>query len=230
MYSGDDATGLALMLLGGHGIISVTANVAPRLMHEMCAAALAGELARARDSTTSCSACTSNLFVEANPIPVKWAVAQIGLIEGGIRLPLTPLSAQFHETVREAMREAGSAASSKRPAPRGGSSGMKRSTRAFLAALPVPVARRRLRSIGEMLEGGKKIDYKSAGQAAAAGGSARSDAAGPRRPLRGAGCRARAARRRSRPTTRSARRRAARDRGAAGHRENVRIERDGNQR
>jgi 4-hydroxy-tetrahydrodipicolinate synthase len=107
VYSGDDASGLALMLMGGHGIISVTANVAPRLMHEMCAAALAGDLARAREANYKLLGLHKHLFVEANPIPVKWAVAQLGLIEGGIRLPLTPLSAQFQEVVREAMREAG---------------------------------------------------------------------------------------------------------------------------
>ena len=107
VYSGDDASGLALMLMGGHGIISVTANVAPRLMHEMCVAALAGDLARAREANYKLLGLHRHLFVEANPIPVKWAVAQLGLIEGGIRLPLTPLSAQYQETVREAMREAG---------------------------------------------------------------------------------------------------------------------------
>jgi 4-hydroxy-tetrahydrodipicolinate synthase len=107
VYSGDDATGLALMLLGGHGVISVTANVAPRLMHEMCAAALAGEIARAREINFKLLGLHKHLFVEANPIPVKWGVQQLGLIEGGIRLPLTPLSAQYHDTVREAMREAG---------------------------------------------------------------------------------------------------------------------------
>jgi 4-hydroxy-tetrahydrodipicolinate synthase len=107
LYSGDDATALALLLLGGHGVISVTANVAPRLMHEMCAAALAGELARAREIHFKLLALHQKLFVEANPIPVKWAVAQLGLIENGIRLPLTPLSAQYHDVVREAMREAG---------------------------------------------------------------------------------------------------------------------------
>ncbi len=107
VYSGDDASGLALMLMGGHGIISVTANVAPRLMHEMCVAALAGDLARAREVNHKLLGLHRHLFVEANPIPVKWAVAQLGLIEGGIRLPLTPLSAQYQETVREAMREAG---------------------------------------------------------------------------------------------------------------------------
>jgi 4-hydroxy-tetrahydrodipicolinate synthase len=107
VYSGDDASGLALMLMGGHGVISVTANVAPRLMHEMCVAALAGELASARAAHYKLLGLHQHLFVEANPIPVKWAVAQLGLIEGGIRLPLTPLSAQFQEAVREAMREAG---------------------------------------------------------------------------------------------------------------------------
>jgi len=106
VYSGDDATGLALMLLGGQGIISVTANVAPRLMHEMCAAALAGDLKKAREFNFKLLPLHSKLFVEANPIPVKWAAAQMGLIGMGIRLPLTPLSQQFHEVVREAMRQA----------------------------------------------------------------------------------------------------------------------------
>lgn len=107
VYSGDDATGLALMLLGGNGIISVTANVAPRLMHEMCAAALAGDIGRARDVNNRLLPLHRNLFVEANPIPVKWAVQEMGLIKGGIRLPLTPLSAGCQEAVREAMRHAG---------------------------------------------------------------------------------------------------------------------------
>ncbi len=107
VYSGDDASALALMLLGGHGVISVTANVAPRLMHEMCAAALAGDLTRARDANNRLMGLHTKLFVEANPIPVKWAVAELGLIEPGIRLPLTPLAAQHHETVRDAMRRAG---------------------------------------------------------------------------------------------------------------------------
>ena len=107
LYSGDDASGLALMLMGGHGVISVTANVAPRLMREMCAAALAGEVVRAREANFRLLGLHKHLFVEANPIPVKWAVAQLGLIEGGIRLPLTPLAAQHHDSVREAMREAG---------------------------------------------------------------------------------------------------------------------------
>ena len=107
VYSGEDATGLPLMLMGGHGVISVTANVAPRLMQEMCAAALSGDLARARAANNRLLGLHSKLFVEGNPIPVKWALVQMGLIAPGIRLPLVPLSANFHETVREAMRQAG---------------------------------------------------------------------------------------------------------------------------
>ncbi len=106
VYSGDDGSGLALMLLGGKGIISVTANVAPRLMHAMCAAALLGDVKTAREAHFKLLGLHTRLFVEANPIPVKWAAAQMGLIGMGIRLPLTPLSQQFHETVREAMRQA----------------------------------------------------------------------------------------------------------------------------
>ncbi len=107
VYSGEDATGLPLMLMGGHGVISVSANVAPRLMREMCAAALSGDIARAREANNRLLGLHTKLFVEANPIPVKWALAQMGLIEPGIRLPLVPLSANFHEVVREAMRQAG---------------------------------------------------------------------------------------------------------------------------
>lgn len=107
VYSGDDASALALLLLGGHGVISVTANVAPRLMHELCAAALSGEVVRARAINNRLLPLHQKLFVEANPIPVKWAMAQMGLIGPGLRLPMTPLAAQYHETVREAMCEAG---------------------------------------------------------------------------------------------------------------------------
>jgi 4-hydroxy-tetrahydrodipicolinate synthase len=107
VYSGDDATGLALMLLGGHGVISVTANVAPRLMHEMCIAALKPDPVRARELNNQLLGLHRNLFVEANPIPVKWAVSRMKLIKAGIRLPLTPLSDNCHERVRAAMREAG---------------------------------------------------------------------------------------------------------------------------
>jgi 4-hydroxy-tetrahydrodipicolinate synthase len=106
VYSGDDATGVLLILLGAKGIISVVANVAPRLMHEMCAAALAGDLGRVRQIHFKLMPLHQRLFVEANPIPVKWAAAQMGLIGAGIRLPLTPLSAEYQETIREALREA----------------------------------------------------------------------------------------------------------------------------
>jgi 4-hydroxy-tetrahydrodipicolinate synthase len=106
VYSGDDATCLPLMLLGGDGVISVTANVAPRLMHEMCKAALEGNIAAARESNNRLLGLHRHLFCEANPIPVKWAVSELGLIPGGIRLPLTPLAESFHKQVREAMRQA----------------------------------------------------------------------------------------------------------------------------
>jgi 4-hydroxy-tetrahydrodipicolinate synthase len=107
VFSGDDATALALMLLGGDGVISVTANAAPRLMREMCAAARSGDIARARELNNRLLGLHRGLFCEANPIPVKWAVQQMGLIKGGIRLPMTPLSASFHDQVRDAMRQAG---------------------------------------------------------------------------------------------------------------------------
>jgi 4-hydroxy-tetrahydrodipicolinate synthase len=107
VYSGDDATGLALMLLGGQGVISVTANVAPRSMHELCVAALKGDTKRAREINNRLLPLHRDLFCEANPIPVKWAVQQMGLIGGGIRLPLTPLSQSYYEQVRRALRHAG---------------------------------------------------------------------------------------------------------------------------
>jgi 4-hydroxy-tetrahydrodipicolinate synthase len=106
VYSGDDGTGLALMLVGGHGVISVTANVAPRLMHEMCKSAVSGELRYARELNARLMPLHKALFVEANPIPVKWAAQQLGLVGPGIRLPMTPFSASFHELVRSAMRHA----------------------------------------------------------------------------------------------------------------------------
>lgn len=107
VYSGDDASGLALMLLGGKGVISVTANVAPGLMHELCAAALSGDLVRARELNLRLLPLHQKLFVEANPIPVKWALAEMGRIGTGIRLPLTPLSETHHHTLRTALAEAG---------------------------------------------------------------------------------------------------------------------------
>jgi 4-hydroxy-tetrahydrodipicolinate synthase len=108
VYSGDDASGMVLMLLGAKGVISVTSNVAPKAMHEMCVAALSGDLARARDINYRLLALHQKLFVEANPIPVKWALAEMGQIQLGIRLPLVPLSASYHDTLRVALKEAGS--------------------------------------------------------------------------------------------------------------------------
>jgi 4-hydroxy-tetrahydrodipicolinate synthase len=116
VYSGDDGTALALMLLGAHGVISVTANVVPRLMHEMCAAVLSSDLAKARNHNSRLLALHKHLFVEANPIPVKWVLEQMRLIEAGIRLPLTPLSSSFHDLLRGAMDQAGISLSTE-PAP-----------------------------------------------------------------------------------------------------------------
>jgi 4-hydroxy-tetrahydrodipicolinate synthase len=107
IYSGDDATALALILLGGHGVISVTANVAPKAMHQMCAAALVGDVKKARELNLRLFPLHQRLFVEANPIPVKWALAEMGMIEHGLRLPMSPLAEKFHQTVREALHEAG---------------------------------------------------------------------------------------------------------------------------
>jgi 4-hydroxy-tetrahydrodipicolinate synthase len=107
IYSGDDATAMELILMGAKGDISVTANVAPRAMHEMCAAALAGDRAAAQAVNAPLELLHKNLFVEANPNPVKWALHEMGLIPPGIRLPLTELSAPHHDTVRQAMTRAG---------------------------------------------------------------------------------------------------------------------------
>src|ERR1035437_5141581 len=107
IYSGDDASTLALMLLGAQGTISVTANVAPRLMHEMCMAALDGDMARAREINFRLLGLHRNLFVEANPIPVKWAVARMGRMKNTLRLPLTPLSPDAHSLIEQAMLQAG---------------------------------------------------------------------------------------------------------------------------
>jgi len=107
IYSGDDATARELILRGGQGVISVTANVAPAAMHAMCEAALAGNKVKAAELDGPLAGLHSDLFLEANPIPVKWALAEMGRIPAGIRLPLTWLSAQFHEPVRAALRKAG---------------------------------------------------------------------------------------------------------------------------
>jgi len=107
VYSGDDGIAAEAMLAGAKGVISVTANVAPRLMREMAAAALAGDRARAEALNARLAGLHKALFLESNPIPVKWAVQQLGLIPPGIRLPLTPLSESCQPAVREAMQQAG---------------------------------------------------------------------------------------------------------------------------
>jgi len=107
IYSGEDATALALILLGGHGVISVTANVAPKMMHQMCAAALVGDVKKARELNNRLLPLHQRLFVETSPSPVKWALAEMGMIEYGLRLPMVPISDKFHQTVREALHEAG---------------------------------------------------------------------------------------------------------------------------
>ena len=106
IYSGDDASGMALMLIGGKGVISVTANVAPKLMHEMCIAAMTGKIAEACAINAKLFPLHQKLFVEANPIPVKWVLNQMGLIGTGIRLPLVPLSESHHQTLLNAMKSA----------------------------------------------------------------------------------------------------------------------------
>jgi 4-hydroxy-tetrahydrodipicolinate synthase len=107
LLSGDDATALDLMSVGARGVISVSANVAPRRMHEVCEAAMAGDLEKARAIDDSLQPLHRDLFVEANPIPVKWAVARMGLIGNAIRLPLVELSAAHRDTVLRAMQAAG---------------------------------------------------------------------------------------------------------------------------
>lgn len=107
LYSGDDMTSAAFLILGGHGVISVTANVTPRAMHELCAAAAADDARRLREINARLVPLHRDLFCEANPIPVKWAVARMGHIGYGIRLPLTQLSESQHERVLKAMRAAG---------------------------------------------------------------------------------------------------------------------------
>ncbi len=107
IYSGDDATGMALMLLGAHGVISVTANVAPKLMHKMFVAATSGNVKEACELNGQLFALHQKLFIEANPIPVKWVLHQMGKIGAGIRLPLVPLSNQHHAVLRSAMKQAG---------------------------------------------------------------------------------------------------------------------------
>jgi 4-hydroxy-tetrahydrodipicolinate synthase len=107
VYSGDDPTAVALMLCGGQGNISVTANVAPRLMHELCVAAIAGDTKRAMEIQRGLLPLHKHLFVEANPIPVKWAMARMGLMGGALRLPMTPLTKANQPVVEGALRACG---------------------------------------------------------------------------------------------------------------------------
>lgn len=107
IYSGDDPTAVALMLCGGHGNVSVTANLAPRLMHELCVAAMAGDTKRAMEIQFRLMPLHKNLFVEANPIPLKWAMARLKLCGGTMRLPMTPLSQANETVVESALRATG---------------------------------------------------------------------------------------------------------------------------
>jgi 4-hydroxy-tetrahydrodipicolinate synthase len=107
IFSGDDPTAIALMLLGGHGNVSVTANVAPRAMHELCAAALARDARRATEIHMRLLALHKHLFTEPNPIPVKWALARIGRCGGALRLPLVPMSDACVPALEQALRDAG---------------------------------------------------------------------------------------------------------------------------
>nr|WP_315463569.1 4-hydroxy-tetrahydrodipicolinate synthase [uncultured Rhodoferax sp.] len=107
IYSGDDPTAVALMLCGGHGNVSVTANVAPRLMHELCNAAMAGEVARAMEIQMKLLPVHKALFIESNPIPVKWAVSRMGWSKPALRLPLTPLTQSSQPALEHALQSAG---------------------------------------------------------------------------------------------------------------------------
>lgn len=106
IYSGSDDTALALIQAGGDGCISTSANVAPKWMHAMCTAAINGDIDRASEIDAMLTPLHAALFVESNPIPLKWALAKMGYIDGGLRLPLTPLSPQFHAQVTAAMKTA----------------------------------------------------------------------------------------------------------------------------
>ncbi len=106
IFSGDDATAIGLMLLGGHGNISVTANVAPRAMSELCAAALAGDVVRARTIHLRLLSLHRHLFDEPNPVPVKWAMQRLGLCGGTLRLPLAPMAEHLQATLEQSLRDA----------------------------------------------------------------------------------------------------------------------------
>ncbi|HBH38556.1 MAG TPA: 4-hydroxy-tetrahydrodipicolinate synthase [Curvibacter sp.] len=107
IYSGDDPTAVALMLCGGHGNVSVTANVAPRAMHELCVAAMAGDVKRAMEIQFKLMPLHKQLFIEPNPIPVKWALQRMGRCGGALRLPMTPLTPANQPVVESALRAAG---------------------------------------------------------------------------------------------------------------------------
>jgi len=107
VYSGDDPTAMALMFCGAKGNISVTANIAPRAMHDLCVAAMSGKVAEAVAINNRMLPLHNKLFVEPNPVPLKWAMAEMGLMPAGIRLPLVALNAEYHAVVRAALREAG---------------------------------------------------------------------------------------------------------------------------
>ena len=107
VYSGDDGTAVALMLCGGHGNVSVTANIAPKLMHEMCVAAIAGHAQQAMSIQRQLLSLHKNMFTESNPIPVKWAANRMGLSGPTLRLPMTPLSSHLQPALENAMRSCG---------------------------------------------------------------------------------------------------------------------------
>lgn len=107
VYSGDDPTAVALMLCGGQGNVSVTANIAPRQMHELCVAAIAGDARRAMEIQRMLMPVHKQLFVQANPIPLKWAMQHMGLCGGSLRLPMTPLESEFQPVVEDALRRSG---------------------------------------------------------------------------------------------------------------------------
>jgi 4-hydroxy-tetrahydrodipicolinate synthase len=108
LISGDDATAMEFLLAGGHGVITVTGNVAPKLFHELCMACIEGDRTKAEQINSKLERLNKDLFLESSPIPVKWCLAEMGLFSTGIRLPMTPLSSTHHETLREALRIAGS--------------------------------------------------------------------------------------------------------------------------
>ncbi len=108
LISGDDATAMEFMLAGGHGVITVTGNVAPKLFHDLCMACLEGDRTKAQQLNSKLERLNKDLFLESNPIPVKWCLTEMGLFPDGIRLPMTKLSSSHHATLREALQIAGS--------------------------------------------------------------------------------------------------------------------------